>query len=63
MLSEGLEVPYGLAALGEEREARMPEVVEPDRREYRLFEEWLEGAVDDIPSVERSTPVRGENEL
>ena len=28
--SEGLEVPDGLAALGEEREATMPEVVEAD---------------------------------
>ncbi len=40
----------------------MPEIVEPDRREHRLFEEWIEGAVDDIPSVERSTLARGENE-
>ncbi len=60
---EGLEIVDGLATLGEEREVRVPEVVEPDRREHRLFEEWITGAVDDIPSFERSILARGEYEL
>ena len=35
---EGLEVPYGLAVLSEERQAAMPEVVESDGGEARPFE-------------------------
>ncbi len=60
---EGLKIADGLATLGEEREVRVPEVVEPDRREHRFFEEWIEATVDYILSVERSTLARGENEL
>lgn len=48
---EGLEVPYGLPALGEEREVRVPEIMEANGGEPCLFEEWIEGAVDGIPSV------------
>jgi hypothetical protein len=33
--SKGLEIPYGLAALGKERQAAMPEVVESNGWEAR----------------------------
>jgi hypothetical protein len=46
----------------EQRRARMPEVVEPDRRESRFLEQGLEGAVDDVPGVQRRASHRGEHE-
>ena len=52
---EGLEIPDRLAALGEEREACVPQVVEPDRGEARLLHERLEGAVDDVLGIEGRT--------
>lgn len=35
---EGLEIPYGLTTLSEERQAAMPEVVKSDRGKARPFE-------------------------
>ena len=55
MYGEGLEIPDRLAALGEEREACVPQVVEPDRGEARLLHERLEGAVDDVLGIEGRT--------
>ena len=48
-----MEVPYGLAALGEEREATMPKVVESDGREACSLEQRFEVAVHDVLGVQR----------
>lgn len=50
---ERLEGADGLAALGEQGEARVPEIVESDSRETGPLEERLIEAVDDVLSVER----------
>lgn len=58
MPGEGLQIPYGLAALGEEGETAMPEVVEADGGEARPLKQRLVVAVHDVLGVEGS-PVRG----
>lgn len=59
--SEGLEVANGLIALGEEREAAMPEVVKADGGS-RPLQERLVVAVDDVLSVEGLAVLGGEDE-
>ena len=48
MPGEGLQVPYWLAALSENRQAAMPEVVESDRGEAHPLEQRFVVAVQDI---------------
>ena len=48
---EGLEVPYRLAMLSEERQAAMPEVMEADGGEARPLQQWLEVPVDYVLGV------------
>ncbi len=62
MPGEGLEVSYGLAALGEEREARVPEVVEADGGEARALQQRLKEPVYDVLSVQGFAVLGGEHE-
>src|SRR5215217_1463136 len=50
---EGLEVPNWFAALGEERQAAMPEVVESDGGEARSLQKRFVVAVHDVLGVQR----------
>jgi hypothetical protein len=50
---EGLEIPYGLAALSEERQAAVPEVVEADGGEASPLQKRFVVAVHDVLSVHR----------
>ncbi len=59
---EGLEVAYRLAALCEQGEARVPEIVEADRGESRAREKWLKVTVHDILGIEGTTGHIAENE-
>ena len=58
---EGLEVPYGLAALSEERQAAMPEVVEADGGEASLLQKRFVVAVHDVLGVQRGPVPGGEH--
>ena len=62
MPSEGLEVPYRLATLGEEREATMPKIVESNGGEAGSIEERFVVTVHDVLGVERSALAGGEHE-
>jgi len=59
---ESLQVADGLAALGQQGQTAMPEVVEPDRRGTGPHEQGLEEVVDDVLSVERPSVAVGEDE-
>ncbi len=59
---EGLEIAYGLAALGKEGEAAMPKVMEADRGEARPLEEPLVVAVYNVLGVEGLPVPGGEHE-
>ena len=62
MPGEGLEVPDELAALSQQRQAAMPEVVESDGGEARMLEQWFIVAVHDVLGVERLALTGGEDE-
>ncbi len=62
MAGEGLEVPYGLAALGKQRQAAVPEVVEPDGGKAGSREERLEVSVDDVLCLDGAAVLCGEHE-
>ena len=51
---ESLEIPYGLTALSEERQAAMPEVMESDGREASSLEQRFVVTVHDVLGVYRS---------
>ena len=55
MPGEGLQIPDGLAALGEQGEAAMPQVVEAERGQLRPFQERLVVAVHYVLCVQRLT--------
>lgn len=59
---ECLQVSDGLTTLGEQRQATMPEIVEPDSWETGALEERLVGAVDDVLGVQGRAFVGGEDE-
>jgi hypothetical protein len=59
---ERLQVPDGLAALGEQGEAAMPEVVEPDGGEAGPHEQRLEEPVDDVLRLDGAAREVGEHE-
>lgn len=59
---EGLEVADGFPTLGEEGEAAMPEVVEPDAGEAGSHEEGLEVPVDDVLGLDGTASEGGEHE-
>ncbi len=59
---EGLEVSDGLAALGQQRQAAVPKVVEADGGEACPLQERLVVAIDDVLCVERLTLAGREDE-
>lgn len=48
MAGESLQVADGLAALGEQTKARVPEIVEPDRGETGPLKQRLEVPIDHV---------------
>ncbi len=59
---EGLQVADGLTALGEQGQAAMPEIVEPDRGEAGPHEQRLEVPIHDVLSSDGTAVIRGEHE-
>ncbi len=60
--SEGLEVPDGFSALGEERQAAVPKVVEPAPPQRDASEQGLEAPIDEVLGIEGHTSSGGEHE-